>query len=91
MAPASHRRADAVFAGYAADWRRYLLVTSGMEGIAALSIYPLGGRGLQLACHVTESGTEIGADQGERGNSCHRDQGGNQRVLDRRYTRFILE
>ena len=48
-------------------------------------------RGLQLACDVTKSGTEVRADQGERRNGCHRDQRGNQRVLDSSDTRLIVD
>ena len=46
---------------------------------------------LQLAGDGAESGAEVGSDQGERRDCCHRYQCGNQRVLYRRYTLLILD
>jgi hypothetical protein len=50
-----------------------------------------GSLGLQLAGDVAERGAKVSADQGERGNRCDRDQRRNQRVLDRRDARLIVD
>jgi len=52
---------------------------------------PLCSRSLQLAGDGAERGTEVSTDQGERRNGCDRDQRGNQRVLDRRDARLIVD
>jgi hypothetical protein len=48
-------------------------------------------RRLQLAGNSAERGAKVSADQGERRNRCDRDQRGNQRVLDRRDARLIVD
>jgi len=51
---------------------------------------PVSGR-LQLPGDGAERGAKVSADQGERRNRCDRDQRGNQRVLDRRDARLIVD
>ena len=46
---------------------------------------------LQLPGDRAERGAKVSADQGERRNRCDRDQRGNQRVLDRRDARLIVD
>ena len=46
---------------------------------------------LQLPGDGAERGAKVSADQGERRNRCDRDQRGNQRVLDRRDARLIVD
>ena len=48
-------------------------------------------RRLQLPGDGAERGAKVSADQGERRNRCDRDQRGNQRVLDRRDARLIVD
>ena len=57
---------------------------------ARSQIYPRSERGLQLACDITKSGTEVGADQGERGDGGDRNQRRDQRILNRGDTATVL-